>query len=305
MAFGDGPEPPLSGIVHVREVEPDQDHADAELAGVGPVRITDDQHRVAKRGPLVRRERLDGRPMAIFGEDTKWIWLDGADLPTVFRGLAIWGWDDHLLVHRRPLKWWEGDDFTHPTGRVQATTMLGRAAWSVELAPPSHKPFPLTLVVDAETGIVLQERNDGFGSVKEWVEISFGAELSDDLFVWTGESLEHSDGRAEHDREMARRRAWLVAQGIGTPTLSVEPDFMPHVWDDATGEFEATLHYNLAASVVRRRRSEAEWDTRNNWPHEYRWSDDEWDWYVGANAELRPHDLSALRAQLGSPPPST
>ena len=26
----------LSGIVHVREVEPDQDHADAELHGVGP-----------------------------------------------------------------------------------------------------------------------------------------------------------------------------------------------------------------------------------------------------------------------------
>jgi hypothetical protein len=302
MALGDGPEPSLSGIVHVREVEPDDDSADAVLAGVGPVRITEDRHRVFKREDLVRRESLDGRPMAIFGDDVKWIWLDGADLPTVFRGLAMWGWDDHRLVHRRPLKSWEGDDFTHPTGPVRSTTMFGRAAWSVELAPPSHKPFPLTLVVDAATGIVLQERNDGFGSVKEWVEISFGVELSDDLFVWTGESLEHSDWRVEHEREMARRQAWLVRQGIGTPSLTVEPEFWPHTWDDATGEFEASLHYNLAAAVVRRRRSDSDWDTRNNWPHEYRWSDDEWDWYVGANAELRDEDLSTLRAQLQRPP---
>ncbi len=275
MALGDGPEPSLSGIVHVREVEPDQDQVDAELAGAPPVRITDEQHRVFKRGSLVRRERLDGRPMAIFGEDTKWIWLngDGAsdDLPRLGDlGMGRPAGGASAAIDAMG----EGDDFTHPTGPVQATTLLGRAAWSVELAPPSHKPFPLTLVVDAATGIVLQERNDGFGSVKEWVEISFEAELSEDLFVWSGDSLEHSDGRAEHDREMARRRAWLVAQGIGTPRLSVEPDFMPHVWDDASGEFEATLHFNLAASVVRRRRSDADWDTRNNWPHEYRWSDD-------------------------------
>jgi hypothetical protein len=306
MALGNGPEPSLSGIVHVREVEPDEDHADAEVAGVGPVRITDDQHQVAKRGRLVRRQRLDGRPMAIFGEDTKWIWLNDDELPTVFRGLAIWGWDDHWVVQRRPLKrWGEGDDFTHPTGPVHSTTMLGRAAWSVELAPPPHKPFPLTLVVDAETGIVLQERNDGFGSVTEWVEISFGAELPDDLFVWTGDALEASDGRAEHEREIARRRAWLVAQGIGTPSLTVDPEFTPHRWDDTTGEFEASLNYDLSASVLRRRRSDTVWDTRNNWPHQYRWSDDKWDWYVGASAELRPDDLSKLRTQLQSPPSGT
>jgi hypothetical protein len=305
MALGDGPEPSLSGVVHVREVNPDQDHVDAELAGVGQVKITEEQHRVFKRGRLVRRERLDGRPLAIFGADTKWIWLNGAELPTVFRGLAIWGWDDLWVVQRRALKRWDGDDFTHPTGPVRATTMLGRAAWSVELAPPSHKPFPLTIVVDAETGIVLQERNDGFGSVQEWVEISFGAELPDDLFVWTGDAVVASDGHAEHDREMARRRAWLVAQGIGTPTLPVEPDFLAHTWDDATGEFEGSLSYDLSASVLRRRRSDAEWDTSSNWPHVYRWSDGEWDWYVGASKELRADDLISLRAQLGSPPSGT
>ena len=300
MALGNGSDPSLSGVVHVRDVQPDDTQTDVVLPGVGPVRIEEGRHRVAKRGNLVRREHLDGRPMAIFGHDTKWIWLDGAELPTAFSS-AVWGWDDQLLLQRRPLSRWEGDDFTHPTGAVSPTTMLGRAAWSVELAPPAHKPFPLTLVVDAETGIVLQERNDGFGSVTEWVEISFGSELSEDLFVWTGESLEPHDWGVDREREMASRRDWLAKRGIGDLLWPVEAAMDLHEWDDASGEFEAGVHFHLTVAMVRRRRSDADWDTRNDWPHEYRWSDDEWDWYVGANVELRADELRALRAQLRSP----
>jgi hypothetical protein len=300
MALGDGPEPSVSGVVHVREVHPDDSETDVVLPGVGPVRIEENRHRVAKRGNLVRREHLDGRPIAILGHDTKLIWLDGAELPTAFRN-AAWGWDDQRVVQRRALSSWEGDDFTHPTGPVQATTMLGRSAWSVELAPPAHKPFPLTLVVDAETGVVLQERNDGFGSVAEWVEISFGPELPDEMFAWTGDSLEPRDRWADHEREMASRREWLAARGIGDPSLTVEAPLSLHMWDDESGEFEAGVQFSLSASVVRRRRSDADWDTGNNWPHEYRWSDREWDWYVGAAASLSGEELRALRAQLGSP----
>jgi hypothetical protein len=300
MALGNGPDPSVSGVVHVREVEPDEAQTDVVLPGVGPVRIDENLHRVAKRGNLLRREHLDGRPMAIFGHDTKWIWLDGAEFPTAFTS-AIWGWDDQRVVQRRPVSRWEGDDFTHPTGAVRATRMLGRPAWEVELAPPSHKPFPLTLVVDAETGIVLQERNDGFGSVTEWVEISFGLELSDDLFVWAGDSLEPRDGRADHERAMASRRDWLAEQGIGDVSWTTTSSLAVHEWDDATGEFQAHLDVHVSAAVLRRRRSDTDWDTRNNWPHEYRWSDDEWDWYVGASAELRADELTALRAQLKSP----
>src|ERR1019366_10789939 len=117
-------------------------------------------------------------------------------------------------------------------------TRLARAAWSVELAPPAHKPFPLTLVVDAETGIVLQERNDGFGSVTEWVEISFGSELSEDLFVWTGESLEPHDWGVDREREMASRRDWLPERGVGGPPGAVEAAVGPHEKGGAAGEFE-------------------------------------------------------------------
>jgi hypothetical protein len=293
-------DPSIAGIVHVRDVQPDDTQTDVVLPGVGRVRIEENRHRVAVRGDLVRREHLDGRPMAIFGHDTKWIWLDGAELPTAFRS-AAWGWDDQVLVHRRRLSRWQGDDFTRPTGAVRATTMLGRAAWMVELAPPAHKPFPVIFVVDAETGIVLQERNDGFGSVTEWVEISFGPELSDDLFVWTGDSLEPPDRSFERERAMASRRDWLAKRGIRDLSWTVDGAMSLREWDGATGEFEAGVHFHLTVAVVRRRRSDADWDTRNNWPHEYRWSDDEWDWYVGANAGLSGDELRALRAQLGSP----
>lgn len=167
------------------------------------------------------------------------------------------------------------------------------------------EPSLSTLVVDAETGIVLRERNDGFGSVSEWVEISFGAELSDDLFGWTGESVEASGGRAEHEREMASRRAWLAARGIADLSWMAQAELNLHNWDDESGDFEATVHFAVSASVVRRRRSDADWDTRNSWPHEYRWSDSEWDWYVGTQAPLRTDEFGTLRTQLGSPPNST
>ena len=134
MAFGDGPDPSLSGIVHVREVEPDESSTDGVLPGVGPVRITDDRHRVAKRGALVRRERLDGQPMAIFGQDTKWIWLDGDERPTAFRSAGYLGMG-------RPTGWCDVDrsvdgerattPLTRPVRRG-STTMLSRAAWTVE-----------------------------------------------------------------------------------------------------------------------------------------------------------------------------
>jgi len=156
------------------------------------------------------KELLDGRPRAIVGETTMWIWLDEAELPTAFpKASTAWGWSDQQIVERPPLSRWDGNDFTRPTGPVEPTSLLGRRAWAVELAPPSHKPFPITIVVDAETGVVLQERNDGFGSVVEWTEITFDADLPDELFMWTGEVLERPDHGAEHEREMAKRRQWL------------------------------------------------------------------------------------------------
>ncbi len=271
-------------------------HHDAVLPVVGPVSVAEGSHRVAKRGDLVRRERLDGRPMAIFGQRRKWIWLNDDELPTEFRN-AAWGWSDHAVVERRPLSRWEGTDFTHPTGPPTPTEMLGRPAWTVELAPPPHKPFPLTMVVDAETGIVLLERNDGFGSVVEWTEIVFGADLPDELFEWDGEVLAPPDHTAEREREMSKRDEWLASHGLAIPTLAVTPSFDIHSSDDETGAFEATMHFLLSASVGRRPRSDADWDTSTDWPHNYRWSDNTFDWFIGSSRRLSAEHLESLRAQ--------
>lgn len=310
MSLGSPSELSMSGIVHVREVrehsgEPDDDRPDgasyADVPGVGRVRVSESTHRVMRRGELIRRESLDGRPRAIVGETTMWIWLDDAGLPTAFpKASTAWGWDDHVVV-RPALSRWDGNDFTKPTGPVEPTTLLGRPAWSVELAPPRHKPFPITLVVDAETGVVLQERNDGFGSVVEWTELCLGADLPDELFTWTGAALERPDGHAEREREMAERREWLQHQGIGALSMRVEPELTLHEWDDDTGAFSLALQCHESVSVLRRPRSAQPWDTRNNWPFSLRWSDDVWDWYVGARQELSHEQLADLRRQLGSP----
>ncbi len=105
------------------------------------------------------------------------------------------------LLARRDLGDFAGDDFTRPTGPVGATTFLGRTAWTVELAPPDHKPFPLQLVVDAETGLILQQRNDGFGSVDEWIEFVVGEPIPPDLFVWDGPA------RTVHDEQVRMHAA--------------------------------------------------------------------------------------------------
>jgi hypothetical protein len=309
MALGNGTEQTLSGIVRVREVRElgtdiDDVAPDADLPGVGPVTVTEGSHRVAKRGDLVRRERLDGRPLAIFGQRRKWIWLDDDDLPTEFAH-AAWGWSDYAVVERHPLCRWEGNDFTHPTGPPSPTEMLGRPAWAVEVAPPPHKPFPLTMVVDAETGIVLHERNDGFGSVVEWTEIAFGAELPDKLFEWDGEVLAPRDHTVEREREMSQRRDWLTSHGVVTPTLALAPDIGLHSWDDDTGSFEGSMQFHLSASLLRRPRSDADWETNTNWPHNYRWSDDTFDWFIGSGEELSQEQVESLRAQLGGIPSDT
>jgi hypothetical protein len=63
-------------------------------------------------------------------------------------------------------------------------SFLGRAAWEVELAPPAHKPFPMQIVIDAHSGLLLREANQAFDTYNEWAELDTDADLPDDLFTW-------------------------------------------------------------------------------------------------------------------------
>jgi len=165
MAFGakDGKtaEETVRGTIHSRstwqiedDVEPDE-HMDAVIdhPSLGRLAVREGSIRAMRRGRLVRCERDDGTPTVIFGDDS--IWLFGNDPPTaVPRNRGSFGFNGQELIHRKPPSRWEGDDFTSLTGPIQPVEFLGRPAWEFELAPPSHKPFPLQLIVDAESGFV-------------------------------------------------------------------------------------------------------------------------------------------------------
>ena len=242
---------------------------------------------------------MDGRLMAIQGEETFWIWEGDAEVPTAFpRATTAWGWPDSPLTQRRGLDEWRDDDFTQPALAPAPTKFLGREAWKVELRPPPRKPFPLTVIVDAVTGLVLSQRNEGFQSISEWTELEVDVDLPDELFEWAGPSQPPPDRDAEHDAEMARRREWLERNGVGPLSLILPIELMLHEQGDDAG-FHASLHASLEGSLVRRPRSDAPWEAFMNWPHMHRWSSAAWDWWLGTNQQLSDELLAAIKAQLG------
>lgn len=154
-------------------------------------RLVQFRYRVARRGELVRCETLDGGIYVIAGRDT--VWLGDPNTGRLRVHPRPQGYtpapDDFEFGCARPTDdQWTGDDFTIPTGPEAAVTFLGRAAWSVELAPPPHKPFPMQLVIDADTGLILREGNDALGSFHEWAELDPDADLPDGLFTFDPDS---------------------------------------------------------------------------------------------------------------------
>lgn len=305
MAYGDGTEDSIAGEIHHRDVDPVPDAEpdpptilDDPLLGM--IRVDESRGRVLRKGNLIRREQ-DGRPLAILGTDTYWIWLDGNAVPTAFpRGRTAWGIGLHGIVERHPASRWEGDDFTKLTGPIEAAEFLGRRAWTFELAPPRHKPYPIQLTVDAETGLVLRQANADFGSFVEWTSLQVGADLPDALFGWDGPTLAPPDRRAEYEREMTQRREWLAGRGIDRLEFRVEPRWTLHEWHDATGTFHASFDASSDGSLLRRPHSDEPWPdlAQMNWEHHYAWSDERWDWFVGCRRHIDDEAFAVLRRQL-------
>jgi hypothetical protein len=149
---------------------------------------------------------------------------------------------------------------------------------------------------------VLQQRNDGFGTVTEWVELVVGEPLDPGLFTWTGPvrsaADEQAEWRAAHDRDMAERRRWF-SDSVAPLPIAIEllADVDLHVYDDATGGFEASFGHGFG-SLARRPRSDEPWEL--HWERvQHRWSTPQWDWAVSMHyGELTPAGLESLRRQL-------
>jgi hypothetical protein len=185
--------------------------------------------------------------------------------------------------------------------------LLGRAAWTVELAPPAHKPHPLQLVIDAETGLVLQQRNDGFGSVDEWVEFVVGEPLDADLFTWDGPARSESDERArreaEHEVAMAARTDWFRTHIADLPLqLNLEATVQVHHYDEETGAFTASINGGVGLLERRPTAHHSDPEPRPEQDGEHTWTSGPWTWTVAFHdLALTELGLRELKRQLGAP----
>ncbi len=261
--------------------------------------------RAWRDGRRVRLERSDGRPHLIVGSWSCWIFSEDDELPVESSvGTVQYEFGGTALLARRRAEDFLGDDFTRPTGPVTATTFLGRPAWAVELAPPPHKPYPLKWVVDAETGLLLQQRNDGFGFREEWTEFVVGERLPDELFHWDGPSRSAADQQAarlaEHEADLRRRSAWFSEQVAPLPLrLEVACPVLVHDFDAETGTFQASLGH-LGMLARRPVGTPGDWPLGWDEPGQ-RWRDERWEWAVRLyRDELTEAGLAELRRQLGS-----
>jgi hypothetical protein len=275
------------------------DGRDHTLRGIASSRDTvDHRQRVWQRGELQRFETIGGRVTMINGADTHWVWLDGAAIPTAFpRATTAWGPAHNALLGRGDYDHWQGTDFTRPTGEAVAQEFLGRPAWRIELAPPRGKPYPLTRIVDAQTGLVLSQANAGFETVDEWVELRFDEELAEELFEWTGEVQQPLDRFEEHERMMAARQAWLDDRSVTDLPLAAPAQLRLNEFG-TDGAFHASIDASLQGSLLRRPHSNSSWEEFLAWDHIETWSDERWDWMLGTDAPLAPEDLAALKARL-------
>lgn len=316
MVHGPVPEPTVRGAITSRdgnyerhagwarlETEPDPVFAGTglETGADGTTSIL-----VWRAGERLRICDPDGRLKLIVNPASSWDFTGDAEVPVRSSPHAVrYLFGGTELLVRRDASDFAGDDFTHPTGPVQPATFLGRPAWTVELAPPPHKPYPLQWVVDAETGLILQQRNDGFGLREEWTEFVVGEPLSPDLFEWSGPSHSAADLRAaqlaEHEADGRRRSEWFAEQVAPLPLrLELQCGVRVHEYDPATGAFQASLgggHLGMLA----RRPADARGDWSLGWDQPgQRWRDERWEWAVRLyEDDLSPDGLAELKRQLG------
>lgn len=74
-------------------------------------------------------------------------------------------------------------------GEVEVTEFAGRDCWTVQLAPPDGKPYPLRIWVDVESGQILGYRGEEAGEGSQFVDLIVGEIMNEGLFVWDGPAV--------------------------------------------------------------------------------------------------------------------
>lgn len=303
-----GPDRTMRGRIRHRDGEEPRAFAYASIEGDPPppfVHGSSDVIDAWRHGDHLRVADPGGQVRMISDGTTAWTFSTDGEPPEESPARHVeFGMSGTDLLVRTDAERWLGDDFTRPTGLPVATTFLGRDAWEVELAPPDRKPHPMQLVIDAETGMQLQQRNDAFGWVSEWISLTVGEDLDPALFEWTGPVVTWEQQREQAGRQVAAERAqraqWAI-DNLGTQQLAITVEVVLEVHHV---EADGSLHASLGpiGSLARRPHSDRPWgeaDRRVEEGRTHRWSDSEWDWALQVwESRLTPSALAAVQAQL-------
>lgn len=297
-ALTSGPDLPIRGTI--REIAPKEEPEGGAFfatAGKLPVVVAvGDGCRVWRFGKKLRIEDGEGRPVFITDGVRGWDFSGRAERPRTGPIDRVRYFGEHqFLLERRPASEWAGDDFTQPAGPVEEVDFTGRRCWTVELAPPPHKPMPLRIWVDIESGQMLGYRAEQAGVGAQFENPVIGEEIDDAVFTWAGPVLTMEEyEREQRDRREAERAAQIArfSELVGASSLDtrVRVDFAPEtVHFRESGGFDA---YNRYTMLSRRPRGSEAW-TPSWGPVHYVWSTPGWDWA----AAVIEHDLDedALR----------
>lgn len=304
-ALTDGPDLALRGTI-LEFGDPAKDDR-VLFAGEGPriVARPGNGCRVWRDGGRLRIELPDGRPLFITDGVQAWQFIaDDAQRPRTdaldrvrFLGL------NQYLVRRRNTDELYGEELTHPRGAVAEAEVAGRRCWTVELAPPAGKAGSLRVWVDIESGYILRFRSEPSGQESQYVDLSVGEQLDDELFTWGGPVLTPEEyEQLLRERRQVREQEQLewFAETISPSPITARaqvnfsPTWVPFLNSD-TGAFDASGHRTMLA---RRPRSSGGWLPPWGMVH-YVWSTPQWDWAAAVfDAELDNEAIDELQQQL-------
>lgn len=315
----DGPRVPVRGIVRTMNAELIGKSQTFGFIGAPPLMVGIDGHdvRVWRDGRRVRVEQPDGTPLFITDGETAWQFgADGATPTAAEAGRVYYHGPGAELLITRSAAEWLSDDFTRPARPVREVEYLGRRCWDVELAPPEHKPHPMQMVVDRDSGAVLEQRSDAFGFSVGFTEFAVGEDVDDSTFAWRGDAISMDEARAadraawEASRSAIQedRRTWFTGN-VADPSFTVSIPVQLTVsdfdeLDEGDGGFSARLTSNwgwhLEGTLLRRPRGPEPWNPGRGLDATIRrWSTERFDWACWLHGiALDDVTLAQLQAHL-------
>ncbi|MCW2751078.1 MAG: hypothetical protein JWR83_2188 [Aeromicrobium sp.] len=123
-------------------------------------------------------------------------------------------------------------------------------------APPAHKASPLVLTIDAQNGMLLEQRSVQFGVISRWTEIESVDGHDEALFQWDGPAEWYTTETSEYTEEdqAADARADVEKMtALGIPPLELTIGIPLHPYQsDEHGAFYAAFRTDIYGTIQRR-----------------------------------------------------